>query len=183
MSIYDFQMPKNKNGHHIIPVLGNSILGETEVDYLRRWGGVTLSDTAKEILSSSVYNDSHRLENILYTVVLVSSRELIAGDLVAIQKFAKKHKYHELLAGAMPRLRDVVSFERREAMGFDSIIGFHDPIESDDCGRYRLEISSIYGNDTALTATNEGNIEHSSTVVWIRPRPVAFAFFVETDRK
>jgi hypothetical protein len=129
---------KNQNGHYVLTLTGASRLGTEEISYLEGLGFVP-SDYAKRVLGSTgpdSYDAKHRLaEGQIYQVALVPGRDYKAfgkrRTTKNLQAYGQSFGYGKALAGMIPRVRETVSDEQMEEMGFWYLAGLHDPIEAD----------------------------------------------------
>lgn len=148
--------PKNANGHFVVTLTGASRLGMEDSSYLEGLGFV-LSDDAKLVLGSTgpdSYDVKHRLaEGQICQVALVPGRDYKAlGKRCAtqdLQAYGQSFGYGKALAGMMPRVREVVSDEQMEEMGFYYLAGLHDAIKVR--GDLRVLDSRRHGNGRCLS--------------------------------
>lgn len=167
---------KNQNGHYCLSFEGSARVGRDEITYLQL-GGVNVGIHAQELLRHPDYDEHHRLvSNQVYNVVLIPgwgvpvvqrSEEDIAAHRARvgphgavytktrgaadIQEFARLLGYGPPLAGMVPRIREVVSDEDMEAMGFWYIMALHQPIPDVD-GQPRF-LHSIWHHSARTVGT------------------------------
>jgi hypothetical protein len=140
--------PKNENGHYTFKITGRNLTGEQEIARMKD-KGFRVSGYANQILTSTdddSYDKNHRLEDgEEYNIVLVPGCEIKKKRTTAnIQKYARSFGYEMLLAGAMPRIREVVSDKQMEQMGIWYVACLHTPIKDTDGD---LDVLCAYRND------------------------------------
>ena len=140
-----FEFERNEHGHIVFTVTGLDLIGEQEVERLTA-AGFRVSDCAKSCLLSikkDGYDKNHRLvAGQSYKIALMPTREIernadrTTGALR--QAGTLKYGYEKLLAGIVPRIREMVSDKQMEEMGFWYIAASHDTIKDSDGNPYVL---------------------------------------------
>ena len=130
-----FAFERNEHGHVVLSITGLDLTGEQEIERLLA-AGFRVSDWAKSCLTSTKgdgYDAKHRLKDgRTYKVALVPGKEIKRDadrTTEALRKYAQRFGYEKPLAGIVPRIREAVSDEVMEKMGFWYIAGLHDPIK------------------------------------------------------
>ncbi|MEK7566909.1 MAG: hypothetical protein AAB527_02130 [Patescibacteria group bacterium] len=130
---------RNEHGHITLSITGLALTGAEEVDRLTT-AGFRVSKWAKSCLTSTRadgYDKNHRLVTGQdYRIALIPTREVECDSERTTenlrQRGIKKYGYGKPLAGVTPRIREVVSDNQMEEMGFWYIAAPHDPIKDSD---------------------------------------------------
>ncbi len=135
------QFERNEHGHIVISIMGLALTGEQEIQRLSD-AGFRTSDYARSCLTSRKkdgYDKLHQLEDgRAYQPVIVPGKEVEKNRTTAeLRKYAAGFGYEQPLAGVVPRIRETVSDEMMEEMGFWYIAALHDPI-TDSGGDQRV---------------------------------------------
>ena len=123
------QFERNEHGHIIISITGLALTGEQEIERLKsavsRWTKSCFTSTKKD-----GYDKCHRLEDgHEYQLVIIPGKEVAQNrTTTALREYAAGFGYQQALAGVVPRIREAVSDEMMEKMGFWYIAALHDPI-------------------------------------------------------
>lgn len=137
-AVYDAGVPveplpfyKNKHGHYVVPLVGQSLTGEESIATLKKQG-VKFDEDAEGMLLSDEYTVSHRLADKSYRAVLVPLRHFpnFSFSTENMLAYGASLGYEGCLAGTMPRLRELIDDRTMERMGFWQFAGFHTPIIS-----------------------------------------------------
>lgn len=118
----------NKYGHHVITVVGEDFTGGQEVKKIGMIG--YWSRAYLTCRKNNSYNKKHRLiSGQEYKVVLVPSTEIHErSNLINYCKI--NYGYKKPLAGIIPRLREIISYEK---VAEGPLIALHDPVEGRGC--------------------------------------------------
>lgn len=127
---------RNEHGHIIISITGLALTGKQEIERLEG-AKFRISNFANSCLTSKKkdgYDECHRLEDgRAYTLALVPTKDVPGNRTTAKgRKYGESFGYKQPLAGVIPRIREVVSDEGMEAMGFRFITALHEPITDAD---------------------------------------------------
>ncbi|MFT5037064.1 MAG: hypothetical protein ACI9VM_000638 [Candidatus Azotimanducaceae bacterium] len=130
------QFERNKHGHILFTITGLSLAGQQDIERLTD-AGFRISDLAKSCLTSTKqdgYDKCHRLEDGReYKIALVPTKDVGGNRTTAhAREYGTSFGYGRLLAGGVPRIRETVSDEMMEEMGFWYIAALHDPITDSD---------------------------------------------------
>jgi len=134
-----FNFERNKHGHIVLMITGLDLTGEQEIERLTT-AEFRLTDWAKSCLLSKKkdgYDKNHRLvAGQRYKVALMPMWEIErASDRTtdALRKRGvEKYGYEKPRAGIVPRIRESVSDNQMEEVGFRHIAAPHDPIKDSD---------------------------------------------------
>jgi len=126
------QFERNEHGHIIISITGLALTGEQEIERLNS-AGFRISRWTKSCFTSTKkdgYDKCHRLEDgHEYQLVIIPGKEVAQNrTTTALREYAAGFGYQQALAGVVPRIREAVSDEMMEKMGFWYIAALHDPI-------------------------------------------------------
>lgn len=130
------QFERNEHGHVLVPIIGLDLTGEQEVERLEA-AEFRIGNWAKLCLTSKKkdgYDKRHRLEDgRAYTLALVPTKD-VPGNRTTTEgrQYGESFGYKQPLAGVIPRIREVVSDEEMEAIGFSHITALHEPIIDSD---------------------------------------------------
>ncbi|PIQ91413.1 MAG: hypothetical protein COV70_03835 [Parcubacteria group bacterium CG11_big_fil_rev_8_21_14_0_20_39_22] len=149
----DFE--RNEHGHIVLTIIGTDHSGAQEIERLTTTR-FYISDWAKSCLLSKGddgYDKKHRLvAGQRYKVALMPTKEIEDDSdrtTEALRKRGiKKYGYGKPLAGIVPRIREVVSNQLMEKMGFRYIAAPHDIIT--DSGGLPGVIGAYLGDDGSL---------------------------------
>jgi len=122
---------RNEHGHIVLTFDGLDLTGAQEIERLTA-AGFRVSDWTKSCLTNG-YDKNHRLvAGQRYKVVLMPTREIERDSDRTTDALRKrgveKYGYEKPLAGIVPRIRESVSDEQMEKMGFWYIAAPHDTI-------------------------------------------------------
>lgn len=147
----------NQHGHLIITVTGLDIPGAQEVER-QRAGGYRVDDYARSCFLSTIadsYDKNHRLVAAQYTIALMPTKEIedwherTTANLC--RRGIERYGYTKPLAGIVPRIRETITDEMMEQMGFWFIAAPHDPIK-DSGGDPRVLDANRGGGGRSLGA-------------------------------
>lgn len=136
----DFE--RNEHGHVVITLTGLNLTGEQEIARHLVSPNAKLSKWARSCLLSKNddgYDAKHRLvAGQTYRVALMPTN-VIKDDgerpVEALRQYGLGNfGYGKGMAGLVPRIRETVSNQQMEDMGFRYIAGLHDPIKDSDGG-------------------------------------------------
>ena len=153
----------NKHGHVVLSIVGFALKGASELGWLHD-GGFRVSDLGAPCLTGGEYDASHLLvTGQEYEIAIVPCNEIPDDNARTVQAMhdlgVHEYGYTKSLAGAIPRIREVVPDEWMKEMGFWSILGLHDPLEGPDgyqrvlCTHYNL-----YGNWVSAFRANPSDL-------------------------
>jgi hypothetical protein len=133
------EFPRNEHGHILLTVVGLDLTGEEENGRLTD-KNYRIDDSAKSCLMSTKkdsYDKNHRLvAGKEYTIALMPTKEIerdVDRTTDSLRKRGlEKYGYEKPLAGIALRIREAVSDEQMERMGFWYISVPHDPIKDTD---------------------------------------------------
>lgn len=133
---FAFEFERNEHGHIVLTITGLALTGAEEIERHLASPDGKMTGLAKSCLLSQNdedYDRNHRLiEGQTYKVALMPTsvigivRELTAEALR--EHGASNFGYDKGLAGLIPRIREEVSNQEMEDMGFRYIAGLHDLI-------------------------------------------------------
>lgn len=138
---------RNEHGHIVFTVTGRNLAGEQEV-VCRTATGFGAIDGVKSCLLSTRkdgYFKTRRLDaGQQYQIAFVPTKD-VGGRYTTAEgrEYGSSFRYEQLLPGAVPRIRELVSDEQMKEMGFKYIAAPHDPIK-DSFGAFVL---GAYRND------------------------------------
>lgn len=123
----------------MLTITGLALTGEQEIRRLSN-AGIRVSEYAKFCLRSlqdDGYDRNHRLvAGQEYNIVLMPTKEIKLDDDRTTDALRacgiRKYGYAEPFAGIIPRVREIVSDEQMEEMGFRHIVAPHKPITGPD---------------------------------------------------
>lgn len=160
----------NKHGHSVVRLIGYPVPAEYDIDHKLmsgRFGPGRLSDIAFEYLLSSEYEDTITLLG-LYTLAVVPMKAIAARKSTELAPFMEEYSYQKIRAGIMSRLCDALSKADIEAMGFEEIIGYHDPLK--DCFHAPFaslfSLCSVRGDEIMLSTCAVHNFEQMCDGRW-----------------
>ncbi len=149
------QFERNEHDHILLSITGLNLTGQQDIDRLTskgfRFGGYARSCLLSR--KKDGYDKLHRLEDGLkYQLVIVPGKEVEQNRTTAeLRKYAASFGYQKPLAGIVPRLREAVSDEMMEKMGFWYIAALHDPI-TDSGGNPLVLSAGRYGDGRRVGA-------------------------------
>jgi len=134
-----FSFERNEHGHIVVTVNGLDLTGAQEIQRFEK-AGDRFSKWAKSCLLSTKpdsYDANHRLvAGQVYRFALMPTAEIeVPADRTTENlrtRGVELYGYHKPLGGAIPRVRERVSYTQMEEMGFSYIAAPHDPIEDSD---------------------------------------------------
>jgi len=134
-----FEFERNEHGHIVLTVVGLDLTGKQEVERFTA-AGFCASGWAKSCLLSTKkdsYDKNHRLvAGQSYKIALMPTREIEREADRTIDALhtrgIEKYGYEKPLAGIVPRIRETVSDNQMEEMGFWYIAAPHDTIKDSD---------------------------------------------------
>lgn len=121
---------RNQHGHILLSITGIDLTGAEEIHHLTN-EGFRVNAYAKSCFQKVEYDKNHRLvKGKQYTIALMPIKEIEVRTTDALRRRGiEKYGYGKPLAGFIPRLRETVSDEQMEEMGFWYIVAPHDPIK------------------------------------------------------
>lgn len=135
---------RNRHGHIILTITGLDLTGAEEVERLKSAGYRVTGDAERCFTSLQghhmiplvpSYDARHRLvAGQRYEIALVPGLEIAEESKRTTENLRALHEryaYTKPLAGIIPRVRELVSNEQMEQMGFWCIAALHDPIYFD----------------------------------------------------
>jgi hypothetical protein len=133
------QPQRNEHGHLIVKVTGLDLTGTQEIARLEA-AGYRLGNYAKSCLQSTAadgYDKNHRLvAGREYSIALMPTKEIADWSDRTTANLRtlgiERYGYTKPLAGIVPRIREFVSNEQMEKMGFWFIAAPHEPIRGSD---------------------------------------------------
>lgn len=125
---------RNEHGHIVLTLDSLDLTGKQEIERLTA-AGFSVGDWAKSCLLSTKkdgYDKNHRLvAGQQHKVALVPTKD-VGGNRTTGREYGFSFGYGQLLAGAVLRIREIVSDKQMEEMGFWYIAAPHDPITNSD---------------------------------------------------
>lgn len=152
------EFERNEHDHIVFTVTGLDFTVEQEIKRLAAAGFRMVNLACLRSKKKDGYDKKHRLvANQIYKIALIPAREIKSDADRTIDALLtcgiEKYGYKKPLAGIVPRIRETVSDEQMEKMGFWYIIAPHDTIIEDSGGSPVVLSACRYGDGRWLCAS------------------------------